>query len=60
VWKVLGWLGNTAFFSRFLVQWYATEKKKEKRQKISHGRTRNFTEKDRNRNTEKKAKEKAI
>lgn len=25
-WKVIGWLGNAAFFSRFLVQWYATEK----------------------------------
>ena len=29
VWKVIGWLGNAAFFSRFLVQWYATEKKKQ-------------------------------
>ena len=28
VWKVVGWLGNVIFFSRFLVQWYATEKKK--------------------------------
>src|ERR1043166_1214308 len=28
VWKVLGWLGNAVFFSRFLVQWYATERKK--------------------------------
>ena len=28
VWKVVGWLGNVAFFSRFFVQWYATEKKK--------------------------------
>ena len=28
VWKVLGWLGNTVFFSRFFVQWYATEKLK--------------------------------
>jgi lipid-A-disaccharide synthase-like uncharacterized protein len=26
VWKVLGWLGNAVFFSRFFVQWYATEK----------------------------------
>ncbi len=25
-WKVIGWLGNAVFFSRFLVQWYATEK----------------------------------
>lgn len=28
-WKVIGWLGNGIFFSRFLVQWYATEKKKQ-------------------------------
>lgn len=27
-WKVVGWLGNAVFFSRFLVQWYATEKLK--------------------------------
>lgn len=27
-WKVLGWIGNAVFFSRFFVQWYATEKKK--------------------------------
>ena len=27
VWKVVGWLGNLVFFSRFLVQWYATERK---------------------------------
>ncbi len=26
VWKVVGWLGNVVFFSRFFVQWYATEK----------------------------------
>ena len=26
VWKIVGWLGNLVFFSRFLVQWYATEK----------------------------------
>src|SRR5216683_6281528 len=26
VWKVVGWLGNAVFFSRFFVQWYATEK----------------------------------
>ena len=25
-WKVIGWLGNAIFFSRFFVQWYATEK----------------------------------
>ena len=29
VWKVIGWLGNATFFSRFFVQWYATEKKKQ-------------------------------
>jgi lipid-A-disaccharide synthase-like uncharacterized protein len=28
VWKVVGWLGNAVFFSRFFVQWYATEKRK--------------------------------
>ncbi len=28
VWKVIGWLGNLLFFSRFFVQWYATEKLK--------------------------------
>ena len=28
IWKVLGWLGNAIFFSRFFVQWYATEKLK--------------------------------
>ena len=28
VWKVIGWLGNAVFFSRFVVQWYATEKLK--------------------------------
>jgi lipid-A-disaccharide synthase-like uncharacterized protein len=28
VWKVIGWLGNAIFFSRFFVQWYATEKLK--------------------------------
>jgi lipid-A-disaccharide synthase-like uncharacterized protein len=28
-WKVLGWLGNAIFSSRFIVQWYATEKKKQ-------------------------------
>ncbi|HOX56513.1 MAG TPA: lipid-A-disaccharide synthase N-terminal domain-containing protein [Candidatus Paceibacterota bacterium] len=27
-WKVIGWLGNLIFFSRFFVQWYATEKRK--------------------------------
>jgi lipid-A-disaccharide synthase-like uncharacterized protein len=28
-WKVIGFVGNTIFFSRFLVQWYATEKRKQ-------------------------------
>lgn len=28
-WKVVGWMGNAIFFSRFLVQWWATEKKKQ-------------------------------
>jgi lipid-A-disaccharide synthase-like uncharacterized protein len=28
VWKVVGWVGNAIFFSRFFVQWYATEKLK--------------------------------
>jgi len=28
-WKLVGWLGNAVFFSRFLVQWYATEKRKQ-------------------------------
>lgn len=27
-WKIVGWLGNAVFFSRFFVQWYATEKLK--------------------------------
>ena len=27
-WKVIGWCGNAAFFSRVLVQWYATEKQR--------------------------------
>ena len=27
-WKVIGWIGNAIFFSRFFVQWYATEKLK--------------------------------
>lgn len=27
-WKVIGWLGNAAFFSRFFIQWYASEKQK--------------------------------
>jgi len=28
-WTAIGWLGNAVFFSRFVVQWYATEKKKQ-------------------------------
>ena len=28
-WTSVGWLGNAVFFSRFLVQWYATEKRKQ-------------------------------
>jgi lipid-A-disaccharide synthase-like uncharacterized protein len=28
VWKVVGMIGNAIFFSRFFVQWYATEKLK--------------------------------
>lgn len=27
-WKVVGWMGNVIFFSRFFVQWLATEKHK--------------------------------
>jgi lipid-A-disaccharide synthase-like uncharacterized protein len=29
VWKMIGWVGNLTFFSRFIVQWYATEKSKQ-------------------------------
>ena len=29
VWKVVGWVGNVVFTSRFFVQWYATEKRKQ-------------------------------
>jgi lipid-A-disaccharide synthase-like uncharacterized protein len=28
-WEIVGWLGNFVFFTRFYVQWYATEKKKQ-------------------------------
>lgn len=28
-WKLVGWFGNAVFFSRFFVQWIATEKKKQ-------------------------------
>ena len=27
-WKVLGWFGNVVFFSRFIIQWIATERKR--------------------------------
>ncbi len=27
-WKVVGWMGNVLFTSRFIVQWWATEKHK--------------------------------
>ena len=29
LWKVIGWVGNLVFFSRFFIQWYATEKRKQ-------------------------------
>ena len=29
IWKVVGWIGNAVFFSRFFVQWIATEKRKQ-------------------------------
>jgi lipid-A-disaccharide synthase-like uncharacterized protein len=28
-WNVVGWLGNAAFSSRFFVQWYVAEKRKQ-------------------------------
>lgn len=28
IWKVVGWVGNVVFFTRFFVQWYATERRK--------------------------------
>lgn len=28
-WKIVGWFGNLVFFSRFMVQWYATERMKQ-------------------------------
>jgi lipid-A-disaccharide synthase-like uncharacterized protein len=28
-WKFVGWAGNVIFFSRFFVQWWATEKNKQ-------------------------------
>ncbi len=27
-WKILGWVGNVVFFSRFVIQWIATEKER--------------------------------
>lgn len=27
-WKVLGWTGNIVFFSRFIIQWIATERER--------------------------------
>ena len=29
IWNVIGFSGQAVFFSRFVVQWYATEKKKQ-------------------------------
>ena len=29
LWKIVGWTGNAVFFSRFFVQWWATEKHKQ-------------------------------
>jgi lipid-A-disaccharide synthase-like uncharacterized protein len=29
VWLVIGWIGNAIFASRFVVQWYATEKRRQ-------------------------------
>ncbi|GEM_PF-249994 len=26
-WKLIGWFGNVAFFSRFIIQWYASERR---------------------------------
>jgi lipid-A-disaccharide synthase-like uncharacterized protein len=26
-WTLIGWMGNAIFFSRFIVQWYATERR---------------------------------
>jgi lipid-A-disaccharide synthase-like uncharacterized protein len=28
-WKLVGWAGNAVFFSRFIVQWVATERRKQ-------------------------------
>lgn len=29
VWKIVGWIGNFVFSTRFIVQWYVTEKRKQ-------------------------------
>ena len=29
VWKAVGWLGNIVFTSRFLIQWYVTERRRQ-------------------------------
>jgi lipid-A-disaccharide synthase-like uncharacterized protein len=29
LWKGVGWAGNAVFFSRFMVQWYFTEKRRQ-------------------------------
>lgn len=28
-WKCVGWLGNAVFFTRFFVQWYVTERRRQ-------------------------------
>jgi lipid-A-disaccharide synthase-like uncharacterized protein len=28
-WKIVGWTGNAVFFTRFFVQWYATERRRQ-------------------------------
>src|ERR1043166_9434690 len=37
VWKFVGWIGNVVFFSRFFVQWAATERLKQVIIPISFG-----------------------
>jgi lipid-A-disaccharide synthase-like uncharacterized protein len=29
IWNIIGWGGQAVFFSRFIVQWYVTERKKQ-------------------------------